>query len=478
MSSIKVIFRYGYLIGPRSFYREALLVMLPVIGQQLISTLFIFADNLMVGQVSAQTLAGVAIANKYFLVFNGIFWGITGAAGLLISQYHGANDRDECQRLFSLQIIAGAVVSLVFTLALLLFPRFFLQLFVRDEMTIQAGLAYLPLVSLSYLPAAIAMIGMFSLRAVGYTRLPLLAGFLGIMLNLLLNWVLIFGKLGLPAMGARGAALATLLARLMEASFYIFWIGTGRTLFTWQLRTVRQMRMIVWRMVLAKAIPLTVNELFFTVGLNLFFWSYARMASAAVPAIVISEQAYGILTIVFGGMAAGVSVLVGKRLGAGDFAQARIHADRLTAFHGGLALVMGLVALLVAPLIPQLFAVTPELRTLAGKLIMIQALFLIPTIIYNNIFFVLRAGGDMRSAFILDTIYPWLLPIPLAVLLATHWPSFLKPGLPLAFLAIQFVLNLRLLPALWYLRRGRWIQNLTELPISRPVVLPAPDTDP
>jgi Na+-driven multidrug efflux pump len=183
------------LIGSRSFYREAVLVMLPVAGQQLLNSMFGFFDNLMVGMVDAATLSGVTVANKVFFVYQGIFWGITGAGGLLLSQYYGAGDRKTCQILFALQQLAGLLVAIAFTGILLVAPEMLLRAFVSDPATIAAGMGYVELIRFSYLPAAVSMVSLFSLRSVGQSKVPFVAGLFTISVNIVLNWIFIFGKL-------------------------------------------------------------------------------------------------------------------------------------------------------------------------------------------------------------------------------------------------------------------------------------------
>lgn len=449
------------LVGPRSFYTEAFLVMLPAMLQQAASSTFNFVDNLMVGRVDAQTLAGVAVANRLFLIFSGIFWGLTGTGAMLISQYRGADDRDECERLFILQVVSGFLIALAFVLVMTLFPRQILGWFVQDPVTLQHGLDYLSIVRFSYFPAALTMVGLFSMRAIGHNHMPLVAGITGMVVNLSLNWVLIFGQLGFPALGARGAAMATLAARILEASMYMIWIALGRTLFSWNIWSLKKLSAPVARMMLRKSVPLIINEFLYTAGLSLMFWSVSRLQEHALPAAVIADQAIQLLMIIFGGMANGVTIMVGQRLGAGQFDQARANARLLLVFQGALAGIMTGVTVILAPFIARWFSLSPELEQVATRMIWIQAAFLVPSIIFANIFFVLRAGGDMRSAFKIDALLMWLLPVPAGVALALIFPGIGTKGLLLAYGTIYLLHNIKIIPGLHYFRRGDWVRNLT-----------------
>ncbi|MDD2534788.1 MAG: MATE family efflux transporter [Eubacteriales bacterium] len=448
-------------IGPKTFYIEAILVMLPAVLQQMANSIFNFTDNLMIGRVDAQTLAGVAVANKFYLIFSGLFWGITGAGAMLIAQYHGADDRDECERLFSLQIVVGLLIALGFVIIMTIFPSQIIGWFVKDQVTLQHGLDYLRIARFSYFPAALTMVGLFSMRAIAHNRLPLAAGITGMVVNLFLNWVLIFGHFGYPAMGAKGAAIAVLIARLVEASFYIFWIGIGKTLFSWNLWSLRYLSAPVAKMAFHKTLPLTINEFFYSVGLSLTFWALSQIKESAIPAFVIADQAIQLLLVVFGGMATGITVMVGQRLGAGQFDQARIHARLHLVFQSALALLMSIVVVIAAPWVTQLFAIPDDLKIQATWMIWIQAFFLTPALAYAVVFFTLRSGGDMRSAFIVDALMMWLLPIPAAVVLAIFLPEVGTVGLLLAYASIQFLQNIRIFPALHYFRQEHWVKNLT-----------------
>ena len=209
-------------LGSRSFYKSALAVMIPVAIQQLINTLFNVADTVMVGSLGGLSMSAVAVANKPGLIYNGFFFGMTGAGGLLLSQYYGAGEKDQCQSIFSLELLLGLCSSVGFCLLLALKPYWIMTLFVKDETTIQLGVSYLKTISISYIPVAVSSTCIFSMRALGYNKMPMRVSLATILCNVILNYLFIFGKLGLPAMGVQGAALGTLLSRMMEMCIYLW----------------------------------------------------------------------------------------------------------------------------------------------------------------------------------------------------------------------------------------------------------------
>lgn len=449
-------------IGTRSFYASALKVMIPVTIQQLINNLFNMVDNLMVGSLDVNGLAmsAVTVANRPYTIFFGIFFGMTGAAGLLISQYWGAEDRKTCQGLFALQVVIGVLASLVMGLGLKLFPRQIMQLFVSDPRTIELGMEYLSIIWLSYLPPALSNVCMFSLRSIGQNRTPMIASLVTMGVNALCNYVLIFGKLGFPAMGVRGAALGTLIARVVEMLFYVYLLCRKRIPFSMELTACLHLKRSVVKSFATKAVPLIVNELLWTLGMNVYFWSYARLNEAALPAITIAEQLMGIATVIAMGNSSAVSVLIGTELGANRLRQARENCKKLLS----LALCIGIVCVCMCTVLglcaPQLFGLTPELQTLATRITILFGLFTPTSFVYGLCFFCMRAGGDTKSAMLLDSIYMWLLPVPVSLLMALCFSGRLS--ILTAVLVVQLLMNAKVVPALWMLRRGKWVRNITE----------------
>ena len=189
-------------VGSRSFYAGALGVMVPVAVQQLINNLFNMIDNLMVGSLDASGLAmsAVTVANRPYTIFFGVFFGMTGAAGLLISQYYGARDFKTCRALFALQVVIGLAASLCVGLWLALWPESVMRIFVSDPRTVSLGMEYLSIIWLSYLPLAVSNVCIFSLRSIGENRMSMLVSLAAMGVNALCNYALIFGRLGMPAM--------------------------------------------------------------------------------------------------------------------------------------------------------------------------------------------------------------------------------------------------------------------------------------
>lgn len=447
----------GRYFGDRVFYREVIAISVPIMLQQLITTLMGFADNVMVGQISADVLASVTVANKFYMITQSILFGITGGICIFISQYYGAEDHEKVQGLFLLNLFGALAVASVATSIVFLFPRQLLGLFLTSDATIAYGLDYLRFIRYSYLPFAVSLACMTALRSIGYTRAPLMVSIGSVFLNVGLNYVLIFGHFGFPAMGAGGAALATLIARSVEMLLFILIIFRGREYFTFSRREFHAMDKPLLRQVWKRALPLLGNEILWSTGTTSLFWAYSLVHEPYIAALAVVEMSSAIAFVVFGGLGVSISVMIGKRLGAGLFDEARGNARRLIVFACGFSLAMSLLVFLAAPLVPHLFNASPDIRGMATLLMRIQAMFYIVITINVSCFLIFRAGGDTRSAMVIDSGFVWLFTVPIALVMA----FVVKPPLPIFFFVIQACELCKLGVALRYLRRERWVVNLT-----------------
>ena len=452
--------RLSDFMGDRAFYKRALFVMVPVTVQQLITTLFNFVDNVMVASIDELSMAAVTVANKPTILYFSLFFGFTGAAGILLSQYAGAGRQEVCQRIFSIEMFIGLTIALLFAVVSALFPEFLMRLFVQDANTIAIGSDYLRIAAWAFLPAGLSSVCIFSMRALGINFLPMITGIVAVCCNAFFNWALIFGHLGMPAMGVRGAALGTLLARTCEMFFYFIILLRRRTPFSLRFSEAFHVGRDLLRDYIRRAVPLTLNEILWSSGMLLCFWAYARINEGALSALNVADQITSIVWIFFIGIGSSVSVFVGKQLGASDFAGAKHNAKRLM----GLSLMISVCCMVLCAAFSQsigtLFPnLSPEQIIIAQHLSYIIAFFFIPNGLYHLCFNLLRAGGDTRNTMILDSGFMWALPIPAAVLMGIFLPG--KLDIRLALLIVQFLMQVRIIWALIIVKRGTWLKNIT-----------------
>lgn len=445
--------------GTRAFYQGALMVMIPVVMQQLINTLFNVVDTVMVGSLGEISMSAVSVANKPGMIFNGCIFGVTGAGGLMLSQYFGAKDYDQCQSLFSLQMLITLFFGSLYFAVLCFFPSWVMGVFVKDEHTIAIGVEYLRLVSFSYLPATISSTCIFSMRALGRNKTPMLISMISLLINAVCNYVLMFGLLGFPALGVKGAALGTLISRTIEMCIYLVVLKKRQAFYSLRFDAIFHIRKSVVKGFFQRALPLIGNELLWSTGLNVFFWTYAKLDEPSIPAMVIADQAYMIGFVFAMGVSSAVSVLIGTELGAGRLEQAKQSCKQLFSMVVGISFVCAAIGLLSSFFLPHIFPVAPELKALSTKLTIIYSLFYPISCSYGFCFFCLRAGGDTKNAALLDSIYMWLIPIPVSLLMG-HFGAGKIP-LVLAVFIVQALMYAKIVLALRVVRQGKWVRNIT-----------------
>ena len=276
-------------IGSRNFYRQALTVMIPVVIQQLINTLFNVVDNVMVGGIGALAMSAVTAANKPYLIYNGFFFGMAGAGGTAHQPILRGQGAGHLPGLFALQLVLGLISSLLFGAVMFLLPGPIMEIFLQDPATVQLGVDYMRVVCFSYIPVAISSVCIFPCApwAEQDAHGGGADGHAG--QRLLHNYVFIFGP-GAGAghgRGGRGPGDADVPDAGGWPSTWWYWPGGGR-FFSLNLAPIRRLTGSVLRSFACKALPLTFNEILYNLGFNIYFWTYARLDEAAIPAVTIA----------------------------------------------------------------------------------------------------------------------------------------------------------------------------------------------
>ena len=454
-------------IGDRAFYRKLFTVMVPILIQNLITNFVNLLDNVMVGQVGTEPMSGVAIVNQLLFVFNLCVFGGLAGAGIFTSQFYGKNDQEGVRHTMRLKIWIAAGTVLVFGSALLFFGPQLISLFLHEgeegldlAATLRYGEGYLHVMLLQIIPFAVTQIYASTLRGTGETVLPMRAGIAAVLVNLVFNYILIFGKLGLPALGVVGAAIATVMARVVEMLIVVLWSHRHTERLPYIPGLYRSLRVpaVLTKQVLFLGTPLLVNELLWSGGMTMLNQCYSLRGLEVVSAFNISSTIGNLFFCAFIAMGDSISILVGQLLGAGELERAVEEDRKLIAFSLALSFVVSGVMALVAPLIPQLYNTTDTVRHLAVRLLMIWAL-LTPLHAYANAcYFTLRSGGKTLITFAFDSMFVWVLQIPLAFVLSRYTKVPIVPMYTLveAMNAIKCTIGLIML------KSRKWVVNLVQ----------------
>lgn len=453
------------LIGSKEFYRMVLLIAVPIMLQNGITNFVSMLDNIMVGQVGTNPMSGVAIINQLLFVFNICIFGAISGAGIFGAQFFGSGDRQGQQYAFRYKLwICGAMLLGGLLLFLTCGDRLTL-LYLNEEgasaniaETLGYARAYLRCMLFGLPPYVVSQIYASSLRETGETVLPMKAGVGAVAVNLCLNYILIFGKLGAPALGVVGAAIATVVSRYVECAVIVSWThrhADRNPYIVGIYRSLRIPRALVWE-ITRKGMPLVVNEALWASGMAVLTQCYSLRGLAVVAAVNISSTIYNVVSVVFMSMGDAIAITVGRLLGAGEFEEAKDTAYKLIAFAVFSCVLTGLLLGVLGPIFPLLYQTSDEIRSLACGMIWMTALCM-PIFGYlHACYFTLRSGGKTLVTFLFDSGYLWVVMVPLAYVLSRHTAM---PILPL-FFTTKFVEIGKCVLGTVLVARGTWIHNM------------------
>lgn len=444
-------------IGTKDFYKEAIAIALPIMLQQFVTSFVNLIDNVMIGSVGASALTSVTVANKFYMIFNSTMFGFCGAAGIFIAQYYGARNHRKCQDVFNINMSGCLLAAVFFMFLAALFPTFILGLFTKTSEILNLGYDYLSVIKYSYIPTAVSFTAVMALRAVGINAIQLKVGSVTVATNTFLNYCLIYGNFGFPVLGVKGAAIATLVARIVEMTIYAIVLWRKKHFFYWDFKGMVRLDLSLLKNMLNKAIPLTANEILYSVGMAMVFKSYMRVDEYLIAGLTVVDTVINIAFIIFGGLSSAVSILIGKRLGANELEEARENAYKLIAFGMMVSAGIGLILYIAAAYIPYIYNFDETINTTITTLLRIKGCLLPVYVINVCVFFTLRAGGDTRSTLIMDSGFLWGASVLISTIISIYFP----PSLVVLFIIVELLDVIKLTVAVYYLRKGTWVKNLT-----------------
>jgi putative MATE family efflux protein len=443
----------------KTFYLHVLSVAVPFMLQNLIGSSVNLLDNLMVGQLGDAAIAGVAAANRFTMIAMFALFGIGGAASIFIGQYYGAKDAEHVKQSFRFALISGYAIVIPFLVIGFLFPTQILTLFTRDADVVRLGSQYLLIALWTYLPMTLAMTVGNAMRSIGETKIPLYASIAAILTNGILNYAFIFGHFGFPAMGVQGAALATIIARVLEVIIILVVLATKPFMFSTKITQLFHISKRLLKAITLKAIPLTANEIFWSSGMALLFLFYATRGKEVMAGMSISGTVADLFFTLFGGMTVATTVVISQALGANKIDEARRDAYRLLHFSQFLAVIMGILLFSLSFVIPQFYDVTETSRVTAETFLRIMGFMFWIYMSNAQCFFTLRAGGDTKSTLMMDSVFMWVVNLPAvaAVTYFTNWNVFA------IYIVGQSTDLLKFALAYSLLKQEKWAKNLTHV---------------
>lgn len=453
------------MFGDRDFYAQVVAVVVPIIIQNTVSNVVSLLDNVMVGRVGTLQMSAVAIVNQLLFVFNLCIFGGLAGAGIFATQYAGAHDDKgvrDCFRvkwMIALSMLACALVVLI------AFPKRLIGMYLAQgtaqadaAATLGFGMDYLTVMLWGLLPFGVSQVYASTLREVGETRLPMFASVAAILINLVFNYFLIFGKCGFPELGVTGAAIATVLSRYVETAVIMVYTHMKSHHFGFIRGAYRSLRVPKPLMIsiLRRGTPLLVNEFLWSSGMAVLLQCYSVRGLDVVAACNIATTVSNLFKVVFLSMGNAVAIMVGQALGANDIERAKNCTWRLMTLSVGSNLIMATLLALFAPAIPNIYNTEPHVRQIATQLIYVVAVMMPAYSFSHCCYFTLRSGGKTIITFLFDSVFTWCVNVPAAWLLAY------KTGLgivPLYF-GVQALEMVKVVVGFVLVKKGVWIHNI------------------
>lgn len=452
------------LIGDRAFYGRALSLAVPIMIQTGITNFVNMLDNLMVGSVGTETMTGVAVANQLIFIFNLCIYGAVSGAGIFTAQYFGNDDTKGIRYTFRFKLIICVIISLLFGIVVFSSGEYLLGLYLRGEGSAESAALsgkiafdYIRIMLVGIIPYALAQSYGSTLRETGRPKVPMYSGLIAVTVNLVLNYILIFGHLGAPRMGAKGAAVATVISRFVELIYVAlrahlgnkseFIRGSLKSLYI-PLRLVREM--------MYKGTPLLINELLWSIGIAFVNQCYSVRGLSVVAADNIAMTFFNVFSVVFFAVGSAIGIIIGQMLGSGKKDAVMDTAVKLRAFSVFTAVLVGVVFASLSGVIPKMYNTTDEVRYLAKWLMILTAAGMPIDAFAHASYFTLRSGGKVLVTMIFDSFFVWLVSVPFAFVISRYTSIPIIP-----FFALSQSLNiLKCILGYFYVKRGSWIKNL------------------
>jgi len=453
------------LIGTKDFYRHLLMIAIPIMIQNGITNFVGMLDNIMVGQVGTNQMSGVAIVNQLLFVYNlCIFGGISGA-GIFAAQFYGKGDHKGVRECFRFKLIIVAVLTLLGILTFVVAGPSLIQLYLHEDgsgtssaQTLLYAKQYMTVMLFDMLPFAISQAYAGTLRETDETVLPMKAGIVAVLVNLVFNYILIYGKLGAPALGVVGAAVATVMSRFVEMGIIVIWTHTHKEKNRFIEDAYKHFEIpaeLMKRMTI-KGLPLLANETLWAAGQAVMMQNYSIRGLTVIAAMNISSTISNVFNIVFIAMGSAIAILIGQELGA-EKTGVMEDAYKMTFFAVICCMISGALMLCVAPFFPNIYNTDHEVRSLATSFIMVSACCMPMYAFENATYFTLRSGGKTFITFLFDSCFVWVFSIPLAYVLV-HYTDM---PITFLFLCCQMIELIKCLIGYALVKKGIWINNIT-----------------
>ena len=444
----------------KKFYKTLITLCIPIIIQNLLSNLINMVDTIMVGGLGEISVASIGIANQYFFLYNMALSGIIGGASLFIAQFYGKNDKLNIRKITGLSVISALMIGITFMIVAFFSPKFIIYFFSKDLDVIKVATNYFSIIGFCYLIIAISNVFSMGSRSIRNPKLGMICSTISLFINIILNYVFIFGKLGMPALGASGAAIATVIARIIELILlvsYIYFIKDDYEL-RFTFKDIKLINKDLLKAYISKTTPTFLNDTLWAFGTVLYAVAYSKAGTSAIAASQIASSTGNFFIVTAVCVAIGSSIMIGNELGADNIKKAIHYSKKFAILVTLVGAIFGLLLIISIPGLIKLFSVSDQLMPDIKKIFVIMGILMaLKTFNTFIIIGVLRSGGDTKYALFLEMGCMWIVSLPLTFFAAYKGlPIYILVGLTYTEEVVKFIFGVPRAIS------KKWAQNLVK----------------
>ena len=452
-------------IGDAVFYKRYLCLALPMILQNAITNLVSFLDNIMVGQLGTEPMSGVAIVNQLIFVYNLAIFGAVSAASIFGAQYFGKGNHKGHMHSFRFKLYATLTVTAVTILLFITKGSALISLYLTDttgsgatEVALQYGLEYLAIMMVGLIPFAINQSYATNIKETGQTLIPMIASFVAVGTNAILDYVLIFGLGPIPKLGVAGAALATVIARYIEALIVIVWAHAHKEKNRYLAGAYRGFGIpkSEFKAIIIKGFPLMLNEILWAAGMTTVTQCYSIRGLEVIAGLNIATTITNLFNIIYIQLGACISIVVGQYLGAGKLKEAKDADNKMIVFSVFCCVVVAAGMLLIGGFFPQIYNTSEQIKALAKSFIAVSAIIMPFCAFSHSSYFTLRSGGKTMVTFLFDSVFTWVVVVPSAFILA-HYTGL---GIVSVYFLVQATELIKVVIGYFMVKSNVWVVQM------------------
>lgn len=441
----------------KSFIKQVFSIAIPVALQCMLQSSFSIVDQLMIGQLGETSIAAIGLAGKFYGIFTVILGAISTVLGITISQYLGKKSYNDVSKSFSVNTGFGLILAVLFTLLTVLFPEQIMSIYTKEVTSQKIGASYLVIISLTYLMAAFNFCFSTFLRCLEKAMLPLYATIIASIVNTVLNYLLILGKAGFPALQEKGAAIATVVSQAISLIIILIGFFAAIKKENLKLKINFKLEKKEWKNLFSIALPLFICELLWVLGENIYAVIYGHLGNNTCAAMTLSYPVQGFMIGALSGLSSAAGIIIGKSLGSGETDKAYLNGKKFIFVSLIFSMLFSLIIILLSDFYINIYNVNNEVKVLGKKVLFVFAIFMIVKV-QNMVLAggVIRSGGNTRITMWIDIIGTWLFGVPLGLLSAfvLQLPIYVVYGI----LSMEEVV--RLLIAIVVFKKKIWIKTL------------------